>query len=94
MTTDYNQVALEIGQLYERPFGGKTRGRYRISMRNMRQLVGVKRLYAADVTALTHALYETGFSMIDMETYFVILSHRTFSSYRRLNDDSIGTDEG
>jgi hypothetical protein len=39
-------------------------------------------------------MYELGFSMIDMETYFVIISHRTFSSYRRLNEEPIGNDEG
>lgn len=93
MTIDYKHVAVEIGQLYEKPFGGKTRGRFRISMRNMRQLTGVKRLYEADVTALTRALYENGFSLIDMETFFVVLSHRTFTSYRRLNEEAIGTDD-
>jgi len=39
-------------------------------------------------------MYELGFSRIDMETYFVIISHRAFSSCRRLNEESIGNDEG
>jgi len=93
MAIDYPQVAGEIARLYEKPFGGKTRGRFRISMKNMRQLTGAKRLYETDILLLTRALYDVGFTIIDMETFFVILSHRTFVSYRRLNDDSIGSDD-
>ena len=86
---DTHRIAQRIIALYERPFGGKTRGRFRISMKHLRQLCGMKRLYESDMTALHRALYAHGYAMVDMETYVVVLSHRTFASYRRLNDASV-----
>lgn len=86
---DTDRIAQRIIALYERPFGGKTRGRFRISMKHLRQLCRMKRIYEADMTDLQRALYAHGFAMVDMETYVVILSHRTFASYRRLNDTSV-----
>lgn len=82
-------VAEKITAFYDLPFGGKESGRFRLSMKLLRQLVGRKRLYPEDIQELSRALYERGFILIDMETFFVVLNTRSFASYRRLNDSSL-----
>ena len=82
-------LALRLEQLYETPFAGKERGRYRLSMKHLRRLTGQRRVYPETIAALTRALYERGYVLVDMESYFAILSQRTFSSYRRLNDSTL-----
>ena len=83
-------VARRLEELYETAFAGKTRGRYRLSMKYFRVLTGCRRVYPEIVLAVTRALYERGYVLVDMETYFVVLSQRTFSSYRRVNDAALG----
>ena len=83
-------VANRLAELYGRAFGGKPNGRYRIAAKLVRTLAGRRRLYEDDVRALTRALLERGFVLIDMESYFVVMSTSTFTNYRRANEDSIG----
>jgi len=45
--------------------------------------MGVKRLYEVDFTTLTSVLNENRFSLSDKECAFLILIHRTVSSYYR-----------
>ena len=82
-------LAQRLAALYETPFAGKERGRYRLSMKHLRRLTGQRRVYPETIAALTRALYERGYVLVDMESYFAILSQRTFSSYRRLNDSAL-----
>jgi len=82
-------LAQRLEQLYETPFAGKQRGRYRLSMKHLRRLTGQRRVYPEMIVALTRALYERGYILVDMESYFAVLSQRTFSSYRRVNDSTI-----
>jgi hypothetical protein len=79
-------VAQRLERLYETAFAGKARGRYRLSMKHIQQLTGCRRVYPETIRAVTRALYEKGYVLVDMETFFVVLSQRTFSSYRRVND--------
>lgn len=79
-------VAERLAELYERGFGGKERGRYRISMKHMKMLIGRKRIPARLVQRIGEELFEKGYVLIDQETYFVVLAERTFRSYRRVND--------
>jgi len=79
-------LAERLEQLYETAFAGKPRGRYRLSMKHFRLLTGCRRVYPETILAVARALYERGYVLVDMETYFVVLSQRTFSSYRRVND--------
>ena len=83
-------VADRLVELYERSFGGKSKGRYRIATRLVRDLSGRRRLYEDDICELTRAMMERGFVLIDMDTFFVILSSNTFVNYRRANEDSVG----
>ncbi|MEQ9641542.1 MAG: hypothetical protein RIM84_16075 [Alphaproteobacteria bacterium] len=93
MKDDHERTAADVaGQLvalYEQPFGGKRRGRYRIAMKLMRQLLGVRRVWPDQIEAIRRALYQQGFVLLDMETYFTVVSQQTFSSYRRVNESSL-----
>ena len=84
-----SSVADRLASLYERPFGGKEKGRYRIAMKLMRQLAGRRRLYQEDVQGIARALLERGYVLIDMDSFFVVMSANSFVNYRRTNEVSI-----
>jgi len=80
------EVAERLAALYEVGFGGKERGRYRFSMKQMRALTGRKRVPPNVIRRIGEEVFELGYVLIDLETYFVVLSQPTFRSYRRLSD--------
>lgn len=81
-------AAKRMAEMYTEEFGGKPSGRYRISRKLLAELLGQRRLYAEDVPALTRALLEEGFVMIDMESFFVVTSANAFVNYRRAGKGS------
>lgn len=83
------RVAKSLCELYGENFGGKPNGRYRIPRKLVAELGGRRRLYENDVRDLSRALFEEGFVLVDMETFFVILSAKTFTNYRRANAEVI-----
>ena len=92
MISSYMKTAEALERLYGQTFGGKTKGRYRISTKLIRQLLGCRRLYEDDVRALTRALVERGFVLVDMDGFYVVMSANTFVNYRRVNEECL--DEG
>ena len=78
-----------LAELYNRPFGGKPKGRYRVPVKLVRQLAGRRRLYEDDIRDLGRAMIERGFVLIDMDSFFVVMAVNTFVNYRRANEDSI-----
>ena len=82
-------VAQKLAGLYENPFGGKDRGKYRLSARHLRQLCGRRRLYADDLAQLSRALIEEGFVLIDLDNFYVVVSANAFVNYRRANDECL-----
>ncbi len=91
MTDDkhYFRAADILANLYGREFGGKESGRYRVSEKLMRQLLQRRRLYEADITAMTRALFERGYVLVDMDSFYVVLSANAFVNYRRVADATI-----
>lgn len=85
----YSGVVERLVALYDEPFGGKPRGRYRISMKLMCRLMSRRRLWPEEREAVRRAMYERGYLLVDMETYFVVISQQTFGGYRRVNDAGI-----
>jgi len=81
--TKVDSAAKRLAEMYAEEFGGKPSGRYRIARKLLAELVGQRRLYAEDVIALTRALLEQGFILIDMESFFVVMSANAFVNYRR-----------
>lgn len=82
-------VADRLATLYSESFGGKGNGRYRIATKLVRRLAERKRLYESDVRDLTRQLLERGFVLIDMDSFFVVMSANTFVNYRRANEESL-----
>lgn len=86
---DFELIAQKLGALYSTSFGGKDNGRYRIASKVVRNMLDRRRLYPEDIQSLSRALFEEGFVLVDMDTYFVILSTKTFTNYRRANDEIV-----
>jgi len=83
------QIAEQLAALYQEKFGGKERGRYRISMKQMRALTNRKRVPGEVIGKVAEELFELGYVFIDLETFFVILAQATFRSYRRVSDSCL-----
>lgn len=82
-------AAKRLANLYHVGFGGKDRGRFRISSKQVKELLGRKRLYPDEIEQLSRAVLEEGFLLIDMDSFFVLLSANTFVNYRRVNGESL-----
>lgn len=82
-------AADRLAALYGRSFGGKDTGRYRIASKLVRALAGRRRLYEDDVRDLSRAMLERGFILIDMDSFFVVMSANTFVNYRRANEECL-----
>ena len=76
--------------LHSMGFGGKPSGRYRIPAKQLRDMMGRKRLYPDDIQALTRALLERGYVLIDMDSFFVVMGSNAFVNYRRVSADALG----
>lgn len=88
-----NEIAKRLAALYGQNFGGKGSGRYRIPNKIVRDMMDRRRLYPEDVQQLTRAMLEEGYVLIDMDSFFVVLSANAFVNYRRVNaDTAIGKD--
>ena len=58
------QVAETLAALYERGFGGKERGRYRVSMKHMRALTRRRRVPEEAVREIGRELFELGYVLV------------------------------
>jgi hypothetical protein len=81
-------TAARLAQMYSQGFGGKPSGRYRFPRKFLSETMGRRRLYAEDVQNLTRALLEEGYVLIDMESFFVVMSANSFVNYRRVGKDT------
>ena len=79
-------VARKLVGYYDQPFGGKSTGRFRISPKNLRMLVRRRRISDEFIRQLADAMFEMEFVFIDMESFYVVTSSRTFTNYRRVAD--------
>ena len=84
-----NEVALKLVDFYDQPFGGKAAGRFRISPKNLRKLTQRRRLSDDFVRQLADAMFELEYVFIDMESFYVVTSSRTFTNYRRVADTMV-----
>ena len=88
-----DRAAETLAAMYDRSFGGKASGRYRISRKNVTGLLGKRRMYAEDVQNLSRALFEKGYVLVDMDSFFVVLGANSFVNHRRANEDAISAEE-
>ncbi|MDH3232347.1 MAG: hypothetical protein OEQ29_02390 [Alphaproteobacteria bacterium] len=87
---DADAIADCLLRLYDQEFGGSRRGRFRISMKLMKKIAGRGRLHSTQLRAVADEVFERGLVLVDLETFFVVLSQRTFVNYRRVNEASLG----
>lgn len=76
-------------ELYDQPFGGKARGRFRVSMKLLGELLGQRRVWPDEIAAIGRSLYQRGYVCVDMESFLVVLSQKTFANYRRVNEAAV-----
>lgn len=81
---DAAQIAGFLEALESQAFGGKPNGRFRISRKFLRQFADRRRLPADLLADIADEMFERGYVLIDMETYFVVIPQRYFGSYRRV----------
>ena len=84
-----SEVAELLATLYGQAFGGKRLGKYRISRKYLRELARRQRLTPDFIHELGDELFERGFIISDLETFFAVLDQRLFNSYRRVNATAI-----
>lgn len=83
-----SEVAEELSAFYDQPFGGKPRGRFRVSPKMLRKIAKRQKLSDQYIRDLADELFELGFVLLDMETFYAVAGVRTFASYRRLGEGS------
>ncbi len=84
-----NQVARKLADFYDQSFGGKANGRFRISPKNLRGLMRRRRISDEIVRSLADEMFELGFVFVDLESFYVVNTVRTYSNYRRVADAMI-----
>ena len=90
--TDQQQIArtaAELAALYRESFGGKGAGKFRISRKFLRQIARRQRLPEEYLRFLTFEMFERGFVLVDLESFFVVMDQKLFSSYRRVTGSAI-----
>tara|TARA_R110002096_G_scaffold398189_4_gene594254 strand:+ start:4245 stop:4556 length:312 start_codon:yes stop_codon:yes gene_type:complete len=83
------EAVLTLAELYGKSFGGKVSGRYRIPRKLVCDLFERRRIYPEEILLLSRAMMEHGYVLIDMDSFFIVLSSNTFGNYRRVNRDCI-----
>jgi hypothetical protein len=84
MIGDACRICDILKEMYGQKFGGKEKGRYRISRSNLRKLMVINRLYDRDVEMIRDEMFQAGFTFLDHEDYFVVIESRTVGNYRRV----------
>lgn len=87
--SQFQIAASQLASLYSKSFGGKASGRFRMSSKQVKELLGQKRLYADDIDKLTRETLKQGYVLIDMENFFVVLSANAFVNYRRVSGEAL-----
>lgn len=85
MTPSQSRVehaATQLEAIYEEPFGGKARGRFRIRRGDVRALLGLKRLDDHVLGQLTDECFERGYALINRDAEFAMLSLALMDNYR------------
>ena len=76
------EVAEDLTRIYEKSFGGKQRGRMRISRVRLRDLSKRGRLEETFLQELTAAALDEGLVLVNLEDYFAVVKADTMRRYR------------
>lgn len=89
ITDKIERAADRLSELYDEAFGGKPNGRYRLAAKLLRALMDRRRIYADELELLRRALLERGRVLIDMDSFYIVMSANAFVNYRRANEDCL-----
>jgi hypothetical protein len=78
------EVARRLFKIYEEPFGGKERGRFRISREHFRYISGRRRLEESTMSEIVNEAYEKGLVVTDVGDGFSVIAEETMQTYRKV----------
>jgi hypothetical protein len=78
------QVAVALKKIYEAEFGGKDRGRYKLSRQALRELSERGRLEDSTLNSIVAEAYELGFVVTDLGDDFSVVEVDVMRSYRKV----------
>lgn len=88
MTRQINEVVDDLIALYTEKFGGKSKGRYKISKENLAYLSARVNLQEVIINQLRDEMLKEGYSFIkihdDEKTSFIIIDNNIFTNYREV----------
>lgn len=98
------QVALLLANIYEDEFGGKRRGRFKITRSSLRRLAGRKRLEDSTINRIMGAALEIGYILVDLGDNLAVVEESVMLNYRPVpksvlsrhsieNDDATGEED-
>jgi hypothetical protein len=76
------EIVQTLKKIYEETFGGKDRGRYKITRPNLRKLCGLSRLEETTIKRIVDAALEEGFVLIEVGDYFCMVEESVMLNYR------------
>lgn len=82
MNKTHQEVAEILSKIYESEFGGKGRGRFKISRSNLRRLSGRKRLEDTTIEKIAEAALDIGYIVIDLGDHFSVVEESVMLNYR------------
>jgi hypothetical protein len=82
-----DQVATTLwGEVYERTFAGKARGRFVLSRRQLKRIIDTRRLDGRTVARLQDYALDKGLMIIDLDDHFAFAEVGVFDRWRRVPD--------
>src|SRR5437016_7612539 len=89
-----DKVANQLIAFYETEFGGKKRGKYRVSTKNMMRIAGRRALRDVFLDEVAGELLERGFLLLDMrdtdaKSAFAVIAIRATDGWRSLSKKTI-----
>lgn len=77
-----NEVVEVLRAIYEESFGGKSRGRYKLTRSQFRILCGRSRLEAALTMKIVDAALDEGIVLIELGDHFCVIEESAVLAYR------------
>lgn len=82
MTKKPQEVVASLTKIYEQEFGGKERGRFKITRSGLRRLTGSKRLNDNALNDIADAAFDAGYVLVDLGDHFAVVEVAVMLSYR------------
>jgi len=84
MGKEINDIAKILADIYFLKFGGKYKGRYSITRKNLLKMSNKRRMSEKFINDLKHTILEMGYAMIEVDETFKIIDLDVMGNYRRV----------